>query len=206
MTRYTMVIDLKRCVGCHTCAIACKMANNLPKDILWNRILTIGNKGVDTAIGSYPNNKMSFLPVNCQHCSDPACVKVCPTGATYQREDGIVMQDVDKCIGCRLCMNACPYEGVRQFNDKEPEYYIDIPVGDASAQKHKAKTVSKCIFCAPRLAEGKQPACIELCVGRARYFGDLDDPESELHQLLRERESVKLTEEAGTNPNIFYLI
>lgn len=128
-----MAIDLKRCVGCHTCSVACKMANNLPNEIWWNRILTVGGEAMDTAAGTFPNNTLEYLPVNCQHCDNPACVKACPVGATYKRkEDGLVIQDYDKCIGCRYCMVACPYSGVRQFNWKKPDYYVDFAIGDAN--------------------------------------------------------------------------
>lgn len=101
MARYGMAIDLARCIGCHTCAIACKMANNLPKDVHYNRINTVGGDSMDTAAGEYPNCTMSFLPVQCQHCAEPACVGVCPTGATAKDEEsGIVTVDSELCIGC----------------------------------------------------------------------------------------------------------
>lgn len=204
--RYAMAIDLKRCVGCHTCSVACKSANNLPNDIWWNRILTVGGEAMDTAAGTYPNNKMEFLPLNCQHCENPACVKACPVGATYKREeDGIVVQNYDKCIGCRYCMVACPYSGVRQFNWKKPEYHVDFAVGDASATPHQYNTVEKCTFCANRLAEGKKPACMVLCPGRARYYGDLDDPSSEISKAIQGRSYFHLLEEKGTKPSVFYL-
>lgn len=204
--RYAMAIDLKRCVGCHTCSVSCKIANNLPNEIWYNRVLTVGGDTMDTAAGTFPNSKMEFLPVNCQHCENPACVKACPVGATYKRkEDGIVIQDPDKCIGCRYCMVACPYSGVRQFNWKEPEYYIDFPVGDADTVQNQYNTVSKCNFCVHRLAEGKVPACMELCIGRARYFGDIDDPESEVSKAIEGRDHFHLLEEKGTKPSIYYL-
>ncbi|WP_144678704.1 4Fe-4S dicluster domain-containing protein [Desulfitobacterium sp. LBE] len=204
--RYAMAIDLKRCVGCHTCSVACKMANNLPNEIWWNRILTVGGEAMDTAAGTFPNNTLEYLPVNCQHCANPACVKACPVGATYQREeDGVVIQDYDKCIGCRYCMVACPYSGVRQFNWKKPEYHVDFAVGDANITPHQYNTVSKCTFCVHRLAEGKKPACMELCIGRARYFGDIDDPESEVSKAIQGRTYFHLLEEKGTRPHVYYL-
>lgn len=204
--RYAMAIDLKRCIGCHTCSMACKSANNLPNDIWWNRILTVGGETMDTASGTYPNNQLEYLPLNCQHCENPACVKACPVGATYKREeDGIVIQNYDKCIGCRYCMVACPYSGVRQFNWKKPEYNVDFAVGDASATPHQYNTVEKCTFCANRLAEGKKPACMVLCPGRARYVGDLDDTESEVSKAIQGRTYFHLLEEKGTQPSVFYL-
>lgn len=204
--RYGMVIDLTRCIGCHTCSVTCKIENNLPKDIWWNRILTVGGEAMDTAIGSYPNNEMHHLPLNCQHCENPACVKVCPVGATWKdTETGIVMQDPDKCLGCRYCMVACPYTGVRQFNFEEPQYVTDFPVGSADAMVHQKNTVEKCTFCAHRIAKGELPACIKQCPGRARYFGDLDDPNSEVSQLIRKNAHFQLLEEKGTNPSVIYL-
>ena len=200
-----MAIDLTMCIGCHTCSVACKMANNLPNDLWWNKILTVGGDSMDTAQGTYPNNKMQFLPLNCQHCSNPACVKACPVGATYKREeDGIIIQDYDKCMGCRYCVVACPY-GVRQFNWKKPEYRVNFAGGDADATPHQYNTVEKCTFCTHRLAKDEKPACMVLCPGRARFYGDLDDPDSEVSRAIRGRTYMKLLEDKGTEPNVFYL-
>jgi len=202
---YGMAIDLNKCMGCHTCSVACKSANNLPNKIWWNRVLTIGGESMDTPSGTYPNNKMSYLPVNCQHCENPACVKACPVGATYKRkEDGIIIQDYDKCIGCRMCTVACPYN-VRSFNWSKPEHYVDFPVGDIDAPVHQYNVVEKCTFCVNRIAKGEKPACMELCPGRARYYGDLDDPNSDVNKAIKGRNYTKLLEEKGTNPSIFYL-
>ncbi|KTE92427.1 4Fe-4S ferredoxin [Desulfitobacterium hafniense] len=203
--RYAMAIDLKECIGCHTCSVACKSANNLPNMIWWNRILTIGGDSIDTAAGTYPNNQMQFLPVNCQHCENPPCVKACPVGATYKRkEDGIVIQDYDKCIGCRMCMVACPYNA-RSFNWSKPEYYVEHALGDSDASVHQYNVVEKCTFCVNRIARDEKPACMELCPGRARFWGDLDDPDSDVSRVVKGRNYVKLLEEKGTNPSVFYL-
>ena len=146
--RYGMVIDLKRCSGCKTCSVVCKVANNIPNDIIWNRVLTEGGNAPDTAGGTWDNPEMQHWPVACQHCENPACTKVCPVGATWKDEQtGIVRQDYDKCIGCRMCLAACPYTGVRSFNWEEPAYYADFALGDADAAKHEKHTVEKCIFC-----------------------------------------------------------
>ena len=111
--RYGMVIDLKRCSGCKTCSVVCKVANNIPNDIIWNRVLTEGGNAPDTAGGTWDNPEMQHWPVACQHCENPACTKVCPVGATWKDEQtGIVRQDYDKCIGCRMCLAACPYTGL----------------------------------------------------------------------------------------------
>lgn len=210
MTRYGMVIDTKKCIGCHVCAMACKTENNLPNDVWWNRIFTDngGEMGFDMVGGSYPDNlQFGYIPVACQHCENPACVKVCPVGATYKDpETGVVRQDYDKCIGCRMCLAACPYTGVRSFNWEEPAYYADFALGDADAAKHEKHTVEKCIFCTQRVARGEQPACVADCIGRARHFGDLDDPDSEVSKLLASREYTQLHTEFGTKPSVYYLV
>jgi dimethyl sulfoxide reductase iron-sulfur subunit len=204
--RLVMVIDLKRCIGCHTCAVSCKLTNNLPDGTWWNRVLTMGGKQMDTPQGIFPNLGMQFITVACQHCDNPACVKACPVGATQKREaDGVVTQDYDKCIGCRSCMTACPYDGVRQFNASEPRYAIGFPVGDANVPRHQKHVVGKCVLCPDRLARGESPACVESCPARARHFGNLSDPESEVSRLLRSRASFRLLVERGTEPSIYFL-
>ena len=204
--RYAMAIDLRRCVGCDTCSIACKVSNNLPKDMLWLKVNTVGGAGKDTASGTYPNVAMSYLPVNCMHCTNAPCVPACPTKATTQREDGIVTVDSSLCIGCGACITACPYEGVRTLNEGEPEFYLDFELGHPTAPKHVANVVEKCNFCVGRLEQGEKPACMELCPGRARYFGDIDDPNSEISKLIASREVMRLQEDKGTEPNIYYLV
>lgn len=117
MTRLGYVIDMKNCIACHACAVACKVENNLPDGIWWARVLTDGGASQETPAGEFPNLTMRNIEVNCQHCDNPACVKACPVGATYKDPDtGAVRQDYDKCIGCRMCIAACPYTGVRSFN------------------------------------------------------------------------------------------
>ena len=198
MTRYGFVIDQKRCVGCQTCAVACKSFNNLPDGVWWNRVMTDGGDAMDTAGGVYPNNYLSFVPVACQHCENPACVKVCPVGATYKdAETGVVRQDYDKCIGCRMCMSACPYTGVRSFNWDEPQYQIDVVVGDSDVAPHQKHTVEKCTMCWNRLAKGLAPACVEVCPAKARFWGDLDDPDSDVASKLAGRREHQLLEEMG---------
>ena len=205
--RYGFAIDTKRCIGCHTCSVACRIENNLPKNNWWNRALTKGGENMDTPEGVFPNVTMSYLTVACQHCENPACVKVCPVGATYRDEEtGVVRQDYDKCIGCRMCMSACPYTGVRLFNWEEPAYTIDFSVGDPDVPTHQKHVVEKCTMCWHRLAKGEEPACIEVCPARARFWGDLDDPASEVSQLVRDREQMRLLEDRGTNPSVYYLV
>ena len=205
--RLAMVIDTKRCMACNSCAVACKIENNLPNNIWWNRVMTAGGENLDSPEGTYPHLKMMNITVACQHCDNPACVKVCPVGATYQDpETGVVRQDYDKCIGCRMCMAACPYTGVRSFNWEEPQYHLDFAVGDADVSPHQKHTVEKCTFCWHRLAKGVQPACVEVCTARARYFGDLNDPESEVSKLIRDCEYMQLLPERDTHPSVYYLV
>ena len=205
--KYGMVIDLKRCFGCRTCEIACKSANNVPKGVSWNRVLTEGSGVPDSPSGTYPNCKVQPFPVSCQHCENPACVKVCPVGATYQDPDtGVVRQDYDKCIGCRMCVAACPYTGVRSFNWEEPAYALDYATGDADVPVHQKHVVEKCTFCYQRLARDEKPACMVLCPGRARHYGDFDDPESEVSKLIASRPYKQLLPEKGTKPSVYYLV
>lgn len=205
--RYGMIVDLKRCVGCHTCSVACRFANNLPAGTWWNHVYTEGGSQPDTAFGEFPNLSINWLPVTCQHCDDPACVKVCPVGATYKDpETGIVRQDYDKCIGCRMCMAACPYPGVRAFNWSDPNYTTDSTFGDVGVASHQRHVVEKCTFCYQRLARDEKPACVESCPERARFFGDLDDPGSEVASLLKKRSSNQLLPERGTKPTTHYLV
>lgn len=204
--RLVMLVDIKRCIGCNTCAMACKVENNVPNGIWWNRVLTIGGDQMDTPAGDYPHLQMHYITLACQHCENPPCTKVCPVGATYKRpEDGIVMQDYDRCIGCRYCMVACPYTGVRQFNWQAPQYNVDFPVGGEGVPLHQKGTVEKCIFCVHRVDQGLQPACIAVCPARARYFGDLNDPDSEVSQILAQRSYFQLLPEKGTNPSVYFL-
>lgn len=205
MTRYGMAIDLSRCIGCNTCAVACKVSNNLPKDVWWNVVHTEGRDFADTSKGTYGGEmQLSWLPVNCMHCENAVCEEVCPTGATVKRDDGIVTVDEETCIGCKSCMEACPYD-VRRLIENEPEYYLELPIGDPAAKSHKGGTVEKCDSCAGRIDRGEKPACMELCPGRARYWGDLDDPESEVSQFLSGRNATVLLEEEGTSPSVYYV-
>lgn len=204
MTRLGMAIDLNRCFGCHTCMTACKIANNLPKGLKYNTVHTVGGDSDDTAAGEFPNCTMSWMPVGCQHCENPACFGVCPTGATAINDDGVVTVDPDVCIGCGSCVAACPYE-VRTLIEEEPEFYVEMAVGEADAPKHIAGVVEKCTFCTNLLGRGEVPACMQLCPGRARFWGDLDDPESEVSKAIEGREYELYLEEAGTRPKVYYL-
>jgi molybdopterin-containing oxidoreductase family iron-sulfur binding subunit len=189
------------------CSVACKSNNNLPNGKWYNHVQTDGGEFSDTARGTYPNDlTMGWVPVACQHCSSPACMAVCPVEAIEKRVDGIVTQDNEKCIGCKLCVDACPYS-VRVFIEEEPEYAVDFPLGDWDAPQHKANTVEKCTYCVNRVDRDAKPACMELCLGRARYWGDLDNPSSEISVYLENSKgnATRLMEDKGTEPNCYYI-
>ncbi|MBI2848677.1 MAG: 4Fe-4S dicluster domain-containing protein [Chloroflexi bacterium] len=194
-----MVLDLKRCIGCNACTIACKAENGTPPSVFWARVL-------EKEVGKYPLAKRIFLPTVCNHCKDAPCKEVCPTGATSQREDGIVIQDYDKCIGCRACMMACPY-GVRFYWGKKEYYFKDgpTPYEEYAYQKFQVGTVMKCNFCYERVDKGLDPACVITCPTKARYFGDLNDPTSEVSRLIIDRRGFQLREELATDPSVYYI-
>jgi Fe-S-cluster-containing dehydrogenase component len=200
MARYGMAIDLSRCVGCHACAMACKAEHGTPSGVWWGKVLT-------RETGKYPNARIIYWPVLCMHCENAPCEQVCPTGATYRRADGIVAVDYDKCMGCGYCRIACPYDA-RSFVEKIepcfPEFGL-TPYEDLMYQKHQEGVVEKCNFCLDRLAQGEEPACVTTCPALARYFGDLDDPNSEVSKLIARRDGFQLLPELGTNPAVYYL-
>ena len=210
MARYGMVIDLKRCIGCYGCQIACKAENFTPPGITWALVLK-------NEQGSFPAVRRLSLPMLCMHCAEPACEKVCPSGATVKEEDGTVTVDCETCIGCRYCMVACPY-GSRYFNDRELNYYgdqrtpyeevgADPPEGLESKPRRARRTgrVEKCDLCSHRREQELEPACVANCMAKARYFGDLDDPYSEVSRLVREKGGFQLNPELGTDPSVYYL-
>jgi Fe-S-cluster-containing dehydrogenase component len=200
MARYGMVIDLSRCAGCHACAMACKAENGTPPGVWYSKVLT-------QETGTYPNAKMSFMPLTCMHCTNAPCAAVCPTGATAKRPDGIVAIDYSKCIGCRLCETACPY-GARTYVPEIKPYDAKFglnPYEKLMYAKHLAKVVEKCDFCAGRLAKGEQPACVATCPTYARFFGDLSDPNSQVSKLIVQRKGYQLKPELGTGPAVYYL-
>ena len=208
MTRYGMAIDLNRCFGCQTCAAACKIANNCPIELQYSRVDTLGGAAnLDCAGGTYETPELGFRPFSCQHCDHPSCVEVCPTGASQKRDDGIVWVDSELCIGCESCMKACPSQdmGVRTHLSNDPEYYLDVTVGEFDAPAHVGGTVEKCMFCYNLIDREQVPACMQLCPGRARYWGDLDDPDSDISKAIASHEVEVLNESAGTGPNVYYL-
>ena len=203
MTKLGIAINKTRCIGCQTCAHACKMQNNVPSGMRWNRVLTEGCDVEDGALGEFPNLSRGYLPVACQHCENPACLRVCPTGATYKDDKGRVEIDYEKCIGCRMCMAACPYNA-RVFNWNEPVRDPDFNYGDKDVPVRGKGVVEKCTLCKERTDRGDEPMCVACCPTRARTFGDLDDPDSEISRVVRERKAGVLLEEQGTGPQVRY--
>lgn len=174
-----MVVDLRKCIGCQACTVACIMENDVPEDAFRTHVSVyeLVKDGQDPA--------MVMLPRLCNHCDDPPCVPVCPVEATFKAENGEVLVDASRCVGCAYCVQACPY--------------------DARFINHETQTADKCTFCFHRTQAGLLPACVETCVGGARNFGDLNDPESEVARMLRENEVSVLRPEMHTNPNVYYI-
>ncbi len=191
---WAMVMDLRKCIGCQACVIACKSENNVPLTVFRTvvQVMETGHMVPDkdgivvTDEGNYtPDTKRFNLPRMCNHCDHPSCVEVCPVKATFKRQDGIVLIDYNVCIGCGTCLQACPYD-MRFFN----------PV------QH---TADKCTFCVHRIDRGLMPACVTSCVGRARKFGDLNDPKSEVSRLIAGYPTSKLKISTGNDPQVFYI-
>lgn len=204
MTKLALVINQKRCIGCQTCALICKMSNNVPDGMMWNRVLSVGTDHIDGAKGAFPTLTREYLPVACQHCEDPACMKACSTGATYKDEKGRVLIDYAKCTGCRSCMEACPYDA-RVFNCDEPVRQVGFDYGDAEVPRRIKGVVEKCTLCKERGDRGEDPICVMACPMRARVYGDLDDPDSDVSHAVRENATYVLMPEKNTRPQVRYI-
>lgn len=184
--RYAMVIDLRRCIGCQSCTVACKAEFDVPLGV-WRTWVKVADKG------TYPNTRRVFMPRLCNHCDYPVCVRNCPTQATYKHEDGFVLQRYNRCIGCRTCIVACPYNARHLVPAKR------------SDEKLPTMVVDKCTFCFHRVKKGLLPSCVQACVGGARIFGDLNDPESEVAKLVSTEKVTVLKPELGTSPSVYYI-
>ena len=205
-----MVIDLKKCVGCQTCTIACKQEHGLPASTAWRFV-------ADIEIGEYPNVRRLFLPMQCMHCDEPPCVPVCPTGASRQREDGIVWVHDDACVGCGYCAMACPYQARHLVHEADGYFAAPTPSEAAEARPARHGVMTKCNFCKERVDDGlargltpgidpdATPMCSVACIASAIVFGDLDDPESRVSRMIAEGKAQLLMPECGTQPRVYYL-
>lgn len=225
MSRWGMVIDLDKCTACQACVVACQVENNVPfiedkefarrREISWMKV-------VSSTEGEFPHVKIRFLPRPCMQCDNPPCTRVCPVHATYLNPEGIVAQVYARCIGCRFCVAGCPYT-VKYFNWYD--YHSRLPKlmtrGDNPDVSPRPRgVVEKCTFCHHRLIKAREnaavefrelrpgeyiPACVENCPSEAMYFGDLDDPESQVSQLSESPRAFRLMESLGTKPKVIYL-
>ena len=210
MTRWAMVADLRRCVGCQTCTAACRQANGTPPGVQWRRV-------IDAEVGEFPDVHRAFIPVGCQHCDDPPCMDVCPTTATRQRPDGIVTIDYDVCIGCGYCAVACPYQA--RFKSSRPTYAYGTATANETTRfdDRTVAVATKCTFCVDRIDAGlaaglrpgidpeATPACVNACITATLQFGDLDDPGSNVAQAIATHRHFRMHEDLGTGPGFYYL-
>ncbi len=219
--KYGMVIDLRRCIGCDGCNIGCKNENNVPTGFFWAHHILEQE-------GEFPNYHYRYIPTLCNHCSNAPCIAACPVEpkAIFKLPNGITMNSQERCIGCRACEHACPYDVISynpQGEDVHPDWQRDearelvekvggntVPwynpdPGNTWAAIREPHKVEKCSFCHHRVEVGEQPWCVEVCPATARFFGDLDDPNSEVSTLLAENEHFVLQPEAGTEPQVYYI-
>ncbi len=221
---WIMVIDTRKCVGCSACTIACIAENKLPPGVVYRPVVT-------EEFGEYPNVSLRYTPRPCMQCDEPPCVPVCPVNATWKRADGIVAIDYDKCIGCRYCITACPYgartadfgehytanvaDGAEELETvvfgtqapwmQEPslEYGKEWKREDHNSPEGNAR---KCTFCLHRLEKALLPKCATSCIGRATYFGDANDPNSLVVELITKNRVQTLLPEKGTKPRVYYIV
>jgi Fe-S-cluster-containing dehydrogenase component len=183
--RWAMVVDLRRCIGCMACVAACKAEYDVPLGV-WRTIVKVKETG------EFPNTRRNFMPRLCNHCDNPPCVRNCPTEATYKHPDGFVLQRYERCIACRTCMGACPYNARHVL----PSSRTRVKIGGV---------VDKCTFCEHRVTQGMVPACVQTCLGRSRIFGDVNDPKSEVAMLVATQKVAVLKPEKGTHPQVYYI-
>ena len=222
--RWVMVIDLRKCVGCHACTIACVAENKLPPGVVYRPVL-------EEEWGVYPNIGRRFVPRPCMQCDTAPCVPVCPVGATFTNEEGVVEMNYERCIGCRYCLTACPYSA--RTADFGMTYTDGLPVApglilgqnaaddyerisnfeygkeyDRPERRYKPPigNARKCHFCQHRFLEGVLPACVTTCIGRSTYFGDANDPDALVTSLIASPNVMRLKEEMGTEPRVYYLL
>ncbi len=209
--RWGMVIDVRRCVGCQTCTIACKQEHGLPAGTQWRFV-------ADCEVGEYPDVRRVFLPMQCMQCAEPPCVPVCPTGASRRREDGIVWVAYEACVGCGYCAVACPYHA-RHFVAEDGSYFAEAtPAERATHRPDRHGVMTKCTFCKERVDDGRArgltpgvdpeatPMCAVACIAGAIHFGDLDDPTSAVARLVGESRAQPLMPECGTAPSVYYMV
>jgi Fe-S-cluster-containing dehydrogenase component len=204
VTRLGMLIDLKRCIGCDACTIACKQEQGTPPNVMFARVFS-------REYGKFPKTKKFFLPILCNHCEDPPCMKACPSHAIQKRKDGIVYVDEDKCCGAQACVSACPYGAIYYPEERSMKYFDEATELEKYQFEKKIKlpVAMKCNFCSHRVDNGMEPACVVTCPTGCRIFGDLDDPKSKPSLYLKERNPqetpLPLRPEANTRPNVLYL-
>jgi Fe-S-cluster-containing dehydrogenase component len=196
MTRYGFVVDLTTCVGCNACVAACSTENQTP---YWDGLFRTHVE--DFEHGEFPNSGRGILPRLCMHCEEAPCVRVCPTGASYKTAEGVVLIDPDKCMGCAYCVAACPcgarYRYEEENIEKAKEHY-------GEDCRHQHPTIDKCTYCDQRVKKGEKPACVAVCPAHSRIFGDLDDPKSEVAQLVNSGKAQPLRE-SGPKPRTYYI-
>lgn len=215
MTRWAMVVEQDRCIGCWACAIACKVENSVSLDLWWQRVLTVdgvvtptsdlGLDGPVADISTATNPVKTYLPVQCQHCERPDCAAACPTDAITRRADGIVVIDEAACIGCGYCTVACPYDAI-SLNDGPPRFPSGLEAGHGSAAvaPRSSGVAEKCTFCVHRVDVGVEPACVEACPTQVLFFGDLDDPTSEVAKRSETHDAHQLKADLGLAPRVRY--